>query len=331
MINRRNLMAGAAIVGALAMSDMPAFAQDVTLRFGHYAHTADTAHKAAEHFAELVSQKTDGSLAIEVFPAGELGNSPTMLEGARLGTIDIVLTGNPYFTGFAPALNLLDLPFLFENDAHAYAVLDGEVGQALMDQINSAGLQGLAFWELGFRSLTNNVRPVREPADLEGLKIRTTPNPAHIKAFETLGANPTPMPFSEVYAALQTGTIDGQENPVNHIYASKLQEVQKYLSLTEHAYTAAPLVMNAMRFNSLSDEHKAALREAALEAAAFERQLNDEEEAGSLEGMRAAGMEIIEDPDREAFREAVADVTREAYVAEHGSELLDKAIAAAGD
>ncbi|WP_205648566.1 DctP family TRAP transporter solute-binding subunit [Acuticoccus kandeliae] len=331
MIDRRQLMIASAIVAGACAAGAPALAQDVTLRFGHYAAPADTAHKAAERFAELVAEKSGGAMAIEVFPAGELGNSPTMLEGARLGTIDLVLTGNPYFTGFAPVLNLLDLPFLFESDAHAYAVLDGEVGQALMDAIRPSGLQGLAFWELGFRSLTNNVRPIREPADLKGLKLRTTPNPAHIKAFETLGANPTPMPFTEVYAALQTGTIDGQENPVNHIYASKLQEVQKYLSLTEHAYTAAPLVMNAMRFNSLTDEQKQILHEAALEAAAYERQLNDEEEAGSLEGMRAAGMEIIEDPDREAFRDAVADVTRAAYVAEHGSELLDKAIAAAKD
>ena len=328
MMNRRVFSLATAGAAAL-LAATPAEAQETSLRFAHYAAPSDTAYKAAERFAELVAQKTDDALAIEVFPSGELGDDPTMLQGARLGTIDVVLVGNPYFTGFVPQLNLLDLPFLFRSDAHAYAVLDGEVGQELMDAMASAGLQGLAFWELGFRSLTNNVRPVREPQDVEGLKLRTTPNPAHILAFKVLGANPTPMPFAEVYSALQTGAIDGQENPINHIYASKLQEVQKYLSLTEHAYTAAPLVINANRWQGLSEPFQTALREAAIEAADFERKLNDDEEAASLQGLRDAGMEIVEDPDREAFAAAVKDATREAYIDEFGDAMLTKVEAAA--
>ena len=288
----------------------PLAAQETTLRLAHYGSAADTVTKAAERFAELVSEKTGGAVAVEVFPNGELGDSPTMLEGARLGTIDITTVGNPYFIGFLPELNLLDLPFLFQSDAHAFAVLDGEVGQALMDDMQGAGLQGLAFWELGFCDLTNSVRPIETPADLEGLKLRTTPNPAHVLAFETLGANPTPMPFAEVYSALETGTIDGQENPINHIHANKLHEVQPYLSLTHHAYTTSPLVMNANRWNGLSPEVQTALKEAALEAATYQRQLNDEEEAGSLQAMKDAGVEVVEEPDVEAFREAVADKTR---------------------
>ena len=185
------------LAAALALA-APVAAQDTTLRLAHYGSAADTVTAAAERFAELVSEKTDGAVAVEVFPNGELGDSPTMLEGARLGTIDITTVGNPYFTGFLPELNLLDLPFLFESDAHAFAVLDGEVGRTLMDGMQGSGLQGLAFWELGFRNLTNSVRPIEGPAALEGLKLRTTPNPAHVLAFETLGANPTPMPFAEV-------------------------------------------------------------------------------------------------------------------------------------
>lgn len=193
-----------------------------------------------------------------------------------------------------------------------------------MSSINQSNLQGLAFWEIGFRDLTNNVRPVVVPADVEGLKLRTTPNPAHIKAFQILGANPAPMPFAEVYSALQTGTIDGQENPVNHIYASKLHEVQKHLSLTSHAYTAAPLVMNYGRFVKLSPESQAAIKTAALEAAAFERKLNADEAEGSLTAMKDAGVEVVEKPDVAAFRAAVADQTRAAYVEQFGDDLLTK-------
>ena len=324
---RNSVLAGLSIC-ALSMGAGTADAE--TLRFGHYASTGDTAHKAAEVFKTHLERLTDGALTVSLHPAGELGNSPTMLQGARLGTIDIVLVGNPYFTAFAPKMNLLDLPFLFWSAEHAYKVMDGEVGEALMSSLNQSNLQGLAFWEIGFRNLTNNVRPVAVPADVAGLKLRTTPNPAHIEAFRILGANPAPMPFVEVYSALQTGTIDGQENPVNHIYASRLHEVQKYLSLTAHAYTAAPLVMNYARFMRLSAEQRTAVETAALEAAAYERRLNAEETAGSLQAMKDAGVEVVERPDVAAFRAAVVDATRAAYVERFGTELLTKVDKLAG-
>jgi tripartite ATP-independent transporter DctP family solute receptor len=327
MTTRRAFCLAAALTATMA--GLPAAAQDVTLRFAHYGAPGDSVTAAGARFAELVAEKTGGSVAVEVFPGGELGNSPTMIEGVRLGTIDIATVGNPFFTGFLPELNALDLPFLFQSDGHAFAVLDGEVGGELMASMNGAGLQGLAFWELGFRNLTNSVRPVSAPADLEGLKLRTTPNPAHVLAFETMGANPTPMPFAEVYSALQTGTIDGQENPVNHIHANKLDEVQEHMSLTRHAYTTSPLVMNLARWSSLGEAQQAALREAALEAAAFQRALNDEEEVTALEAMKAGGMQVVEEPDVDAFRAAVSDVTRAAYVEQFGEDLLARIDAAA--
>ena len=328
MTHRRTFLAACTLLGVALVGATPAFAA-TTLRLAHYGSATDSVTAAADRFAELVAEKTGGELVIEVFGNGELGNSPTMLEGARLGTIDIITVGNPFFTGTLPELNLLDLPFLFRSDEHAFGVLDGEVGQTLMASMNEAGLQGLAFWELGFRNLTNNVRPIEGPDDLEGLKLRTTPNPAHVLAFETLGANPTPMPFAEVYPALQTGTIDGQENPVNHIYANKLHEVQAHLSLTGHAYTTSPLVMNLAKYDGLPAEQREALQEAAVEAAAFQRELNDEEEGTSIVAMEEAGVEIIHEPDTDALREAVAEVTREAYIDAHGTELIDRIDAAA--
>ena len=323
MIRREILGLCAAVVATTSLALGAAQAAE-TLRFAHYAKPGDTAYLAAEHFKWTVENMTGGELEISLHPAGELGNSPTMLQGGRLGTIDLVLVGNPYFTAFAPQVNLLDLPFLFQSADHAYAVLDGEVGQALMASINQSNLQGLAFWEIGFRNLTNNVRQVNSPADLEGLKLRTTPNPAHIEAFEILGANPAPMPFSEVYSALQTGTIDGQENPVNHIYASKLHEVQEHLSLTAHAYTAAPLVINYGKFTKLPEAHQNALRVAATLSASYQRALNAAKEAGSLQAMKDAGVQVVESPDVAAFRAAVAEKTRQGYIEKFGDELLIK-------
>ncbi|ETA51171.1 DctP family TRAP transporter solute-binding subunit (plasmid) [Ponticoccus alexandrii] len=328
-MNRREFTKRLALTGTVLAMPGVLRAAETSLRFAHYGSASDSVSAAAGKFAELVAEKTGGALAIEVYGNGALGNSPTMLEGTRLGTIDMVTTGNPYFTASMPVLNLLDLPFLFQSDAHAFKVLDGAVGETLMGSMGDAGLQGIAFWELGFRNLTNSARPVKEPADLKGLKIRTTPNPAHVLAFETLGAAPTPMPFAEVYSALQTGTIDGQENPVNHIYANKLHEVQKYMSLTRHAYTTSPLVVNARRWSGLSPEFQAAMKEAAREAASFQRELNDEEDKVALEAMAAAGMEIEENPNSDAFREAVAETTRKAYVAQFGSDLIDQVDAAA--
>lgn len=324
MMNRRTLGLGAVLAVGLSLAGAATLAQETTLRLAHYGSASDSVTAAAERFAGLVAEKTNGAVAVELFGNGELGNSPTMLEGVRLGTIDIVTVGNPFFTSSLPQLNLLDLPFLFQSDAHAFATLDGEVGATLMSSMTGAGLQGLAFWELGFRNLTNNVRAITTPADLEGLKLRTTPNLAHVLAFQTMGANPTPMPFAEVYSALQTGTIDGQENPVNHIYANKLHEVQKHLSLTAHAYTTSPLVINARRWDGLSAEVQTALKDAAVEAAAHQRQINDEEEATSLDAMKAAGVLVVEAPDQAAFREAVSAVTRAAYIEAHGTVLLDK-------
>ena len=313
-----------ALVASVFAATLVTGAQAETLRFGHYANTSDTPHKAAMMFKWIVEDMTDKALEVEVYPAGELGNSANSLQGVRLGTIDITVTGNPYFTSFAPQVNVLDLPFLFESPQHAYRVLDGEVGEELMDSINAVGLQGLAFWEIGFRNLTNNERPIHGPADLEGLKLRTTPNPAHIEAFTLLGANPAPMPFAELYSALQTGTVDGQENPTTHIYHSNFHEVQKYLSITEHAYTAAPLVMNQAKFDSLPEDQQEALRVAARISAAYERELNRVLETSSLEAMKAAGVEIDMEPDVDAFREIVAEKTRAMYAEKFGDDLLAK-------
>jgi len=292
------------------------------LRFAHTINTEDSMHLAVIEFAKKVGEKTGGAIRVEVFPAGQLGNDSQILDGAKLGTIDLAMTGNPFFSSFAPEMNVLDLPYLFRDYEHAYKVLDGPIGEELLKAVERSNLKGLGSLEIGFRNLTNSKRPVKMPEDVKGLKIRTTPNPAHLQAFRLLGANPVGMPFTEVYLALKTGTVDGQENPTTLIYTMKFYEVQKYMSLTEHAYTATNVVMNLKKYQELKPDYQKAFHEAVRESAAWQRKLNRDIEGQALKNMRAAGMQVEERPDREAFRKIVADPAAEEYVKRFGRETL---------
>lgn len=298
-------------------------AAQVKLRLAHTLPAADAHHLAATRMAELVKAKTNGAVEITVFPAGTLGNDPAILEGVRIGSIDMAVAGNPFYTSFVPRFNALDLPFLFADYAHVDRVLDGDVGRELMKDLEAQGAKGIAFWEIGFRNLTNSVRPVRAPEDVKGLKLRTTPNPAHLKAFRLLGASPAPMPFPEVYLALQTKTVDGQENPVNLIFNSKFFEVQKHLTLTRHAYTASVMSMNKAKFDALTPDQQRALVEAAREAGAYQRKLNRDAEADSLAKMKAAGLAVVEDAPAAPFAAIVAAPTRQDYTDKFGTALVE--------
>ncbi|MFC3339360.1 TRAP transporter substrate-binding protein [Paracandidimonas soli] len=314
-----------AVAGLLAAP--LAQAAPIKLRLAHSSSEADSQHIALVHFAERVKTRSNGELEVQIFGNSALGNDNTVLSGTRGGTIDMVLVGNPYYTGLMPVLNVLDLPYLFTDAQQAYRVLDGEVGQKLLDQFEQFQLKGLAFWEVGFRSLANNKRAVNKAEDLRGLKIRTTPNPAHIRAFQLLGANPQPMPLSEVYPALESGALDGHENPPIIMLATKMHEVQKHVSLTRHAYTAMPLSMNKAKFDRLSAEHQAILREEAKAAAGFQREYNASNEAKAIEELRSHGVQVVETPDTDSLRAVVQEETRKLYTDKHGDELL-KAIEA---
>ncbi|HEU0201006.1 MAG TPA: TRAP transporter substrate-binding protein [Burkholderiaceae bacterium] len=300
----------------------------IKLRFAHAHPEADSQHQAALSFARRVKERTNGALEIAIYPSNQLGNDNTMIAGVRGGTIDIEMSGNPFFTGLVPKLNALDLPYQFGSAEQVYKVLDGAVGRALLDELSAHQMKGLAFWEVGFRSLANNRRVVHRAEDIKGLKLRTTPNAAHIKAFQLLGANPQPMPFGEVFPALESGAIDGHENPPTLMLATKMHEVQKHLSLTRHAYTALVVVMNKAKFDGLKPQHQTVLLEEALAAARLQRELNAKGEAAALAQLRAKGMQIVENPDVNAIRALVRDETRRLYVEKNGDAVL-KAIEAA--
>lgn len=315
-----------AVVATAFVSVAGAVQAQATLRFGNTLAQNDTHNVAARHMADLLKEKSGGKLAMSVHPAGTLGNDGAILDGVRLGSIDMGLTGNPFFTQFAPRLNVMDLPYLFRDTAHAHKVIDGPIGAELLQDLEKHGMKGLAFWEIGFRHVTNSKRPIRTPDDLKGIKIRTTPNKAHMEAFRLLGANPAPMAFTELYLALQTGTVDAQENPVNNIHDNRMYEVQKHMSLTGHAYTASILVMNLAKFNGLPADQKKMVIDAAREAAMFQRKLNAELEGGNLAKIKAAGVAVVEQVDTAPFRAIVAEKVTKTYTDQFGTEIVQRIV-----
>jgi len=322
-LNRRHILKTGSAGIALFAIGRPASAQATVMRFGHPHPTSDSWQTASLQFAEKVKARSGGRLEIQVFPNGSLGSDPQMISAVRGGTLDITLTGNPFFTGMAPKLNVLDLPFLFSSRAHVAKVLDGAIGDGLRKDLEGSNLKALATWEVGWRNLTNSRRPIVNANDIKGLKIRTTPNPAHVQAFRLLGAVPTPMPFTELFTALETKTVDGQENPVTLILNAKFFEVQKHLSLTRHAFTSAPLVMNKAKFDALAPDLQKVLTETGIEVAAAQRKMNEDAEGSSLEALKKAGMQAVENPDRDSFSKIVTEDVRKEFVGKFGSDVLD--------
>lgn len=317
---------GLLLAAALALGTVAAEAQ-TNIRFANTLSASDTHNEAARRMAEILKEKTGGKLTMTVHPAGELGNDGAILEGVRLGSIDIGLTGNPFFTQFAPRLNVMDLPYLFRDAAHAHAVMDGPIGAELLKDLERNRMKGIAFWEIGFRHVTNSKGPIAKPDDLKGVKIRTTPNKAHLEAFKLWGANPVPMAFTELYLALQTGTVDAQENPINNIFANRMYEVQKHLALTGHAYTASIAAMSLAKFNALPADQQQAVLDAAREAGKFQRELNAKQEGENLAKIKAAGLQVIEKVDVEAFRKIVYEPVAKTYTDQHGREIVDRILA----
>ncbi|MFN7572220.1 MAG: TRAP transporter substrate-binding protein [Betaproteobacteria bacterium] len=230
------------------------------------------------------------------------------IEAVQLGTLDVTNTSTGPVSNFVPEVGIVDIPFLFRDYDHARKTLDGPIGQEILVKFPDKGIIALAWTENGFRHLTNSKRAVVKPDDVKGLKVRTMQNPVHIQAFQSIGVQPTPMAFSELFTALQQGVVDGQENPIPVILSSKFSQVQKHLSLTGHVYSPALLLMSPALWNKLSDADKAAFREAAKVGAAAQRKKVNDDEAAGIAQLRADGMEVVVAVDGNAFRTALTPV-----------------------
>ena len=254
---------------------------------------------------ELVSEKTDGAVKLDVFGNSQLGSERDLLEGLQLGSLQMTCTSTAPLAGFTDAFLVFDLPFIFETTEQARAVLDSEIGQEILHSVDDQGLVGLAWFENGFRNVTNNVRPITVPDDLKGIKIRTMENQMHMAAFSIMGADPTPMAMGDVFTALQQGTIDAEENPVPIVATNKFQEVQKYISMTGHLFSPTPVFIAKDYYEALPEEYQTAIQEAATEAAPYQREQIDEQNVSGLEELTNDGMEANE-PEKAPFQEATA-------------------------
>ncbi|MDW0616381.1 TRAP transporter substrate-binding protein [Mannheimia haemolytica] len=300
---------------------------ETSFRFAYEAPRSDTQHIAAKKFNDLLQEKSQKGLKLSLFPDSTLGNAQTAISGVRGGTIDITMSSSSNFTGLEPKLNVIDIPFIFKDRDHAYKALDGEIGQGLLTALEAHGLKGLAFWEVGFRVFSNSKHPITKPEDIKGLKIRTNQNPMYIQAFSILGANPVPMPLSELYTALETKAVDAQEHPIGIFWSAKLYEVQKYFSFTNHGYTPLIVAINKAKFDALPAEQQTALVEAAKEAGKYQRQLNLENEQKIIDSLKKAGIEFVDNLDTTPFKDAVSAETRKAFIEKNGDGLV-KAIEA---
>jgi tripartite ATP-independent transporter DctP family solute receptor len=278
-----------------------------TIKLAHVVNEKDGFHIAALKFKELVEARTKGAVKVEVFPNASLGDERTLIEGMQIGTIAMGVITNGPVANFLPEIAAFEMPFLFASPEEAYKVLDGPVGQKVLGKLDAINLKGLAYAERGFRNLTNSKKPIKNPADMAGLKIRVMENPVYIDTFKTLGTNAVPMAWTEALTALQQGTIDGQENPVNVIYSFKLNETQKYLTMTKHSYAPALFLMSKKVFGSFNKETQDILVKAAQEAAVHERKWNADQMSEQLKALKEKGMQIA-DPDTAAFQAAVKPV-----------------------
>lgn len=280
-----------AVAIGLTLSASPVWAQKV-LRLSHNAAPGNPKAEASLKFAELVAQKTNGRVKVEVGGSAQYGDDAESLTNMRLGTLAFAANSQGATSGVIPQFSVIGLPFLFKNLDHAYKVVDGPVGDKLSELAKAKGLVVLAFWDNGIRHVSNSKRPITKPEDLAGIKLRTPPDPITMDIFSSLGANPGPLAFSELYIALQQGVFDGQENPLMNIYSSKLHEVQKYISLTGHKYETTPFLASKMILDTLSKDDQKAIKEAAVEAGKLNRQMSMAADADLRQKITAAGVQI---------------------------------------
>jgi tripartite ATP-independent transporter DctP family solute receptor len=312
-------------VAVLVLAGAAVASAGQTLKLAHAVGTQDPYQYGAERFKEIVERESGGRLSVQIFPAAQLGNEREIIEGVKLGTIEVGLVASAPLAGFSSAFLLFDLPFLFKDAAHARRVLDGLVGERVARTLEPQGIKVLAFNESGFRMMFNSKRPVTAPEDLKGLKFRVMENPVYVSLFKALGSSAVPIPFGEVYSSLQTGVVDGAEIPVNVIYANKFHEQAKHMALTRHTYTPTPFIANLGLVQSLPAEDQRLLQRAAREAAAAQRALIDRKTAEYIELLKKDGVRVTE-VDTTAFRARAMPVYKE-FEGKIGKELIEAVLA----
>jgi len=333
-MNRRNLLISISVITLLfcfsaylfaggAQEEQKPSVKAKIIKFSHVGTPDDARNKAALIFKEMVESKTDGAIQVEIFTGGQLGGDRDAIEGLKIGTIQMTVAGAGIFANFEPKMGITALPFLFENFEDAWAFNDSEINKKVSDLLLEQGIRVLSYWENGFRCLTNSVRPIQKAEDVKGMKIRTPENPIILATMKSLGASPSPLPWPEVYMALQQKAFDGQENPIPVIYIHKIYEVQKYLAITNHVYEPMPLVISESFYKELTAEQKEIVQNAAQEAKVYNRDLIKKQTEEMVDKLKDEGM-IITYPDLNSFREAAKSVGND-FIDNFGEKLIKDA------
>lgn len=313
-------------LAACALLPLAAHAQAVKLTLGHGAAPGNPRHEASVKFAESLKAKTNGRIEVQVAPSAQLGDDAAMVTALRTGALDMSANSQGAVANAVGEYNAFGMPFLFDTPAAAFKLLDGPLGKELGERSAEKGMILLGTWDNGIRHMTNSKRPISKVEDMKGLKMRVPPDATLVDIMKSLGAESQQIKFAELYVALQQGVVDGQENPLVNIHASKIYEVQKHLALTSHQFQMTPFLMSKRTWDKLSDADKKAVQEAANEATAMQRKLSQEADAKLLADLKSKGVQVTT-PDQAAFAKATADVD-DKWMASNIGTYVKKVIAA---
>lgn len=311
---------------AAAAPTAPAASEEkVVIKLGHVEPEDRSTHKAAVEFKKYVEEQSGGKITVEIYPNGQLGGDRQMVESVALNTIQMTIPSTSVLTTYTPKFGVLDMPFIFKDEQAAFAALDGEVGKTLDAFLPPVGLKNLGYNYNGARNISNNVKPINEPADLKGIKMRVMESPVFIDLFKALGANPTPMSFGEVFTALQQGTVDAQENSASLVYSMKFNEVQKYYSITGHVQGILAVVINDKFFNGLPADQQKIVQEGARKyLIEGQRQMEIDDTSMFIKKLADSGMIIneITPENHQKFVDALKPMY-EKYSKEIGQDMFD--------
>ena len=306
----------------VALFASAAFGAQFTINAGIGLNDKSAQFQSLQYFKEVVEKNSDGKIEVVLFHSSQLGDDRNMMEALKMGTQEMTCPSTAPMTAFINAFKIYDLPFIFANEEVADYILDGPVGKKLLDMLPDQGLVGLAYWENGFRMLTNSSRPVQSPEDLKGMKIRTMENPIHMAAFRTMGANPTPMAFGELFSAMQQKVVDGQENPWGTIFLQNFFEVQKYATDTGHVYSPFVLLISKKFWDKLPDDLKAVVQDAADQSKVHNRALNRKMNAEYLEKLKEKMDVVILTPEQKAAFQKACQPIYEQFGKDIGEDLI---------
>ena len=306
----------------VALFASAAFGAKFTINAGIGLNDKSAQFQSLQYFKEVVEKNSDGKIEVVLFHSSQLGDDRNMMEALKMGTQEMTCPSTAPMTAFINAFKIYDLPFIFANEEVADYILDGPVGKKLLDMLPDQGLVGLAYWENGFRMLTNSSHPVVTPEDLKGLKIRTMENPIHLAAFRTMGANPTPMAFGELFSAMQQKVVDGQENPWGTIFLQNFFEVQKYATDTGHVYSPFVLLISKKFWDKLPDNLKAVVQDAADQSKVHNRALNRKMNAEYLEKLKEKMEVVILTPEQKAAFQKACRPIYEQFGKDIGEDLI---------